>query len=104
MAGEFWEIFLEKTQSGGEKCDTDGIRPGSAYSRGEERELGDGVAEGRKYGMAEERERLLRSAIRVQRGKGQKEEDIIAFLAECFELPEAQARECYQRIAQGEAL
>ena len=40
----------------------------------------------------------------VQRGKGQKEEDIIAFLAECFELPEAQARECYQRIAQGEAL
>ena len=76
-----------------------------AHIRAEKKESWeDGVAEGRKYGMAEERERLLRSAIRVQRGKGQKEEDIIAFLAECFELPEAQARECYQRIAQGEAL
>ena len=76
-----------------------------AHIRAEKKESWeDGVAEGRKYGMAEERESLLRSAIRVQRGKGQKEEDIIAFLAECFELPEAQARECYQRIAQEEML
>ena len=76
-----------------------------AHIRAEKKESWeDGVAEGRKYGMAEERERLLRSAIRVQRGKGQKEEDIIAFLAECFELPEAQARKCYQRIVQEEIL
>ena len=76
-----------------------------AHIRAEKKESWeDGVAEGRKYGMAEERERLLRSAIRVQRGKGQKEEDIIAFLAECFELPEAQARECYQRIVHEEIL
>ena len=76
-----------------------------AHIRAEKKESWeDGVAEGRKYGMAEERERLLRSAIRVQRGKGQKEEDIIAFLTEGFELPEAEARECYQRITQGEAL
>ena len=55
-------------------------------------------------GVAEERERLLRSMIRMQRKKGQKEADIIAFLTEGFELPEAEARECYQRITQGEAL
>ena len=55
-------------------------------------------------GVAEERERLLRSVIRMQRKKGQKEADIIAFLTEGFELPEAEARECYQRITQGEAL
>ena len=55
-------------------------------------------------GVAEERERLLRSVIRMQKKKGQKEADIIAFLTEGFELPEAEARECYQRITQGEAL
>ncbi len=55
-------------------------------------------------GVAEERERILRSVIRMQRKKGQKEADIIAFLTEGFELPEAEARECYQRITQGEAL
>ena len=55
-------------------------------------------------GVAEERERLLRSVIRMQRKKGQKEADIIAFLTEGFELPEAEARECYQRITQEETL
>ena len=55
-------------------------------------------------GVAEERERLLRSMIRMQRKKGQKEADIIAFLTEGFELPEAEARECYQRITQEETL
>ena len=76
-----------------------------AHIRAEKKESWkDGVAEGRKYGMAEERERLLRSVIRMQRKKGQKEADIIALLTEGFELPEAEARECYQRITQGEAL
>ena len=55
-------------------------------------------------GVAEERERLLRSVIRMQKKKGQKEADIIAFLTEGFELPEAEARECYQRITQEETL
>ena len=55
-------------------------------------------------GVAEERERLLRSVIRMQKKKGQKEADIIAFLTEGFELPEAEARKCYQRIVQEEIL
>ena len=55
-------------------------------------------------GVAEERERLLRSMIRMQKKKGQKEADIIAFLTEGFELPEAEARKCYQRIVQEEIL
>ena len=55
-------------------------------------------------GVAEERERILRSVIRMQKKKGQKEADIIAFLTEGFELPEAEARECYQRITQEETL
>ena len=72
-----------------------------AHIRAEKKESWE---DGREDGVAEERERLLRSVIRMQRKKGQKEADIIAFLTEGFELPEAEARECYQRITQGEAL
>ena len=68
-----------------------------AHSRAEKKESWED-------GVAEERERLLRSMIRMQKKKGQKEADIIAFLTEGFELPEAEARECYQRITQEETL
>ena len=72
-----------------------------AHIRAEKKESWE---DGREDGVAEERERLLRSVIRMQKKKGQKEADIIAFLTEGFELPEAEARECYQRITQEETL
>ena len=76
-----------------------------AHIRAEKKESWeDGMAEGRENGIAEERERLLRSTIRMQRKKGQKEADIISFLAECFELPEEEARECYRKISREDAL
>ena len=88
--------FSEKTQSGGEKCDTDGIRPGSAYSGGEKGELEDGVAE--------ERESSCVPRYGCSGKKDRRKQDIISFLAECFELSEEEARECYQRITQEEIL
>ena len=72
-----------------------------AHIRAEKKESWE---DGWEDGVAEERERLLRSVIRVQRKKGQKEADIISFLAECFELPEEEARECYRKISREDAL
>ena len=72
-----------------------------AHIRAEKKESWE---DGWEDGVAEERERLLRSVIRVQRKKGQKEADIISFLAECFELPEEEAWECYRKISREDAL